>query len=91
MTVDLTPLGGLSDAVMTDDGTGGDLVPDDGIYSLQTIVDQGIQNGRKDLVITCTDRDFRLVRTHLSVGVYPDGDRILYEDGPGEGWTVEVY
>ena len=26
----------------------------------------------------------------IALDVYPDGDRILYEDGPGEGWTLTV-
>jgi len=90
VTIDLTPIGGAPDAVMTDDGTGGDQAAGDGLYTLRTTVDPAIENGRKELGITSTDRRLQVVRTHLFVEIYPDGDRILYEDGPGEGWTVQV-
>jgi hypothetical protein len=90
VTIDLTPIGGREDAVMLDDGTGGDEVADDGIYSLRTTVDPQIENARKELVITSTDHHLRVVRTPLAVEICPDRDRILYEDGPGEGWMVQV-
>jgi hypothetical protein len=90
VTVDLSPLGGAQDAVMTDDGTWGDHVAGDGIYTLQTTVDPQVENARKKLVITSTDRHLRVVRTHLFVEVFPYEERIIYEDEPGEGWTVQV-
>ena len=90
VTVDLTPLGGKPDAMMTDDGTGGDKVAGDGIYSLQTTVDPGIGNGLKDLVLTSTDRRLRVVRTHLSVGVLPVKDVYVYQDEVETGWSLRV-
>jgi hypothetical protein len=91
VTIDLTPIGGREDAVMLDDGTGGDQVPGNGIYTLQTTVDPQVQNGLKDLVITSTDRRLRLVRTHLPMGVIPSEDTYLYQDQVEEGWKLRLY
>ena len=91
VTADLTPIGGVPDAVMFDDGTGGDRVAGDGIYTLRTTVDPEIPNGHKDLLLTCTDRHLRGVRTHLEVGVLPAEDLHLYRDGLEEGWDQRVF
>ena len=91
VTVDLTPIGGAPDAVMVDDGTGGDRVVGDGIYTLRTTVDPEIRNGRKDLVITSTDRHLRAIRTHLEVGVVPAEDVYLYRDAVEEGWDLGLF
>ena len=32
----------------------------------------------------------RYVLRTVVVDVYPEGDMVLYEEGPGEGWTIEV-
>jgi len=91
VTIDLSPIGGREDAVMVDNGTGGDKVADDGIYTLQTTVDPEIQNGLKELAVTSTDSRLRLVRTPLSVGVVPVEDKYLYQDEVEAGWTLRLY
>jgi hypothetical protein len=88
VTVDLSPLGGPSDAAMVDDGTGGDQTPGDGTYSLQTTVDPDAPNGITELVVTFSDRDGRPVHTPLEVGVVPAQDLYLYGDELGEEWNV---
>ena len=91
VTVDLTPIGGAPDAVMVDNGSGGDHIAGDGIYTLRTTVESEVRNGRKDLVITSTDRHLREIRTHLEVGVLPVDDVYLYRDDVEEGWTLSLY
>jgi len=91
VTVDLTPLGGASETAMLDDGTRGDHVAGDGMYSLRTTVESEVQNGIKELVVTSTDHRLRLVRTPLEVGVIPAQATYLYQDEVEEGWNVRLY
>jgi ligand-binding sensor domain-containing protein len=91
VTVDLSPIGGVHDAVMVDDGTGGDKVAGDGIYTMQTSVEAQTQNGIKDLVITSTDSRLRVARAHLPLGVLPTEDVYLYQDQVEAGWTLKLY
>jgi len=53
--VDLTDLGGLPDVLLFDDGTRGDLIADDQIYSLNLAL-QPKESGPKTLIVTAVDR-----------------------------------
>ncbi len=54
--VDLSPIGGSSSERMYDDGTRGDAVPDDGKYSVTVTAPSSILPGKKNLVVTVTDK-----------------------------------
>jgi hypothetical protein len=88
VTVDLTPIGGASDALMLDDGTGGDQIAGDGIYTDRITVPREIPNGQKDLAITSTDRHLRVVRTHVPLAVVPAEAMYVYRDEIFPGWGV---
>jgi tripartite motif-containing protein 71 len=56
VSVDLSPVGGSTDAIMHDDATHGDATAGDGIYSLRTTVSLGTSAGRKSLAAIATDQ-----------------------------------
>ena len=53
--VDLRPLGGIPDAEMFDNGTGGDELSGDGVYSLNLNLTPA-ESGEKSLQVTATDQ-----------------------------------
>ena len=55
VTVDLSPIDSSATQVMYDDGTHGDAVPNDNLYSFQTTVPASVTTGLKKLVVTGTD------------------------------------
>ncbi|WP_455392073.1 FG-GAP-like repeat-containing protein [[Eubacterium] cellulosolvens] len=55
ITIDLTPIGGDEDQKMYDNGKFGDRLENDGIYSYEYIVPEGIASGNKSLKITAED------------------------------------
>ena len=90
VTVDLAPIGGERDAVMFDDGTGGDRITGDRIYTIEVTVPPEISNGLKDLIVSSTDRHLRVVRAHIPLAVLPLEDMYVYRDEIASGWTVGV-
>jgi predicted extracellular nuclease len=52
---DLSAIGGASTQSFVDDGTGGDVAPGDGVYSVQAVVSPGTSLGLKSLPFTVTD------------------------------------
>ncbi|MFN7021237.1 MAG: lamin tail domain-containing protein, partial [Phycisphaerales bacterium] len=67
VTADLTAIGGLAGVPMLDDGTGGDVTPGDGVYSLTATIAPLTTVGSKNIPIQITDA---LARTgNSSAGV----------------------
>jgi len=69
VTADLTPLGGNKGEQLYDDGTGGDAVAGDGIYSLRTTIAQGTPPGRKGLLVRAEDSSGRIVEEVIELTV----------------------
>ena len=76
VTIDLTPVDGDAAQVMYDDGTNGDLVAGDRIYSCQTSVPETVATGLKQLPVTGTDSGGRAGTRDIDVMV------------ANPGWTV---
>ena len=88
VTVNLSPIGGDPDAVMFDDGTGGDEIAGDGIYTIWTTASPETPRGLKDLVVSSTDRHLRVVSMHLPLAVLSTEDMYVYRDEIASGWSV---
>lgn len=69
VSIDLEELGGSDHQPMRDDGTGGDSVQADGIYSAEITAAPGTAIGLKALRITATDAAGRSAASFVSVGV----------------------
>ncbi len=76
VTINLTPIGGSATQTMYDDGTNGDAVAGDNIYSYRTTVPETVDTGLKKLTVTGTDSQSRT----------GNGDINLMVANPG--WTV---
>ena len=82
MSLDLSPLGIPSGLPLEHVG--------DGRYTGSTAVTP-LRNGHYDLPIMVeTAEEERYAFLRVMLDVYPDGDLSIYEDGPSDGWTVEV-
>lgn len=57
VTIDLSPIGGSARQRMSDDGSNGDAVAGDGMYSYRTTIDPAVSIGPKGLLVTSTDTD----------------------------------
>ena len=69
VTGNLVNIGGPATAQFFDDGTNGDLVGFDGIYSLSATVAAGTTAGTKSLVVSATDDQARVGTGTITVGV----------------------
>jgi hypothetical protein len=56
VTTDLSEVGGRSSAVLRDDGTKGDVTAGDGTYSILFVVEEGLEEGSKELKVTVSDK-----------------------------------
>ena len=90
VTVDLSPIGGDQGARMLDDGTRGDGIAGDGIYTVEVMVSPETPKGIKDLVISSTDSRLRVVYAHIPLAVLPTEDMYVYWDEIAPGWKVSV-
>jgi hypothetical protein len=70
VTVDLQGVGGPSDALMFDDGTHGDEVPADNIYSLSFPVNTDVAAGKKRFVVTAQNKRGLKDSSRISVYIY---------------------
>jgi hypothetical protein len=61
----------------------------EGRYTLSTTVTPLRKGQYSLLVLAETAEGDRKALAAFTLDVYPEGDLIIYEDGPGEGWTVE--
>src|SRR5262245_51017031 len=59
VTGDLTAIGGSAAQAFFDDGSNGDVTPNDGVFSLQATVDSGTAPGAKSLPFTVSDAQGR--------------------------------
>jgi len=69
VVVALTPIGGVSNQKMFDDGTNGDQKKNDKIYSFQTNVPSTVGTGQKDLKVTATDTEGLTATEHIFLQV----------------------
>lgn len=53
---DLSNIGRLPNAILVDNGLWGDKVPNDGIYSLQTSVDESVSKGSKEISVLVSNK-----------------------------------
>ena len=90
VTVDLSPIGGDRETRMFDDGTGGDWIAGDGIYTVEVTVSSETPKGIRDLVISSTDSHLRVDRVHIPLTVLPSEDVYVYRDEIAPGWKVSV-
>ncbi len=67
VTVDLTPLGGIPEALMYDDGTHGDTHPDDGTFSLEVTASLNSTGGAKLLEIRIRDNGNNEISAFISL------------------------
>ncbi len=67
--VDLTSLGGASNAPMYDDGTHGDVTAGDGVFSLSATVPANATPGTKKLSVLVLDDQFHVARTAFGLEV----------------------
>jgi hypothetical protein len=84
MRVDLSPIGLSSTFPLQHQGAGQ--------YTASTIITL-LQTGRYYLPVmveTAEGGDWYRIFT-MTLDVYPKGDMIIYEEGPGDSWTVEAY
>jgi hypothetical protein len=70
--IDLSELGGTSKRRIYDDGTKGDEIAGDGIYSLEVLVPNGIEPGEKTLTISVIDRNGGETTQDISISVLSD-------------------
>jgi hypothetical protein len=90
VTVDLTPIDGSSTQAMYDDGTNGDAVAGDKIYSYRTTVPGTVVKGLKRLTVTGTDSQSRTGSEDIELMVANPGWTIVdNKDADYTGyWTV---
>lgn len=67
--VDLTSLGGASNAAMFDDGSHGDLTAGDGVFSLSVTIPANATQGTKKLSALVLDDQFHVARTAFGIEV----------------------
>ncbi len=77
--IDLTEIGGSSDQRMADDGSEGDLLAGDGVYSFETVIPEGVTSGEKTFRITVKDKSGEKCSENLTMQVLPSDK----EDGEG--------
>jgi hypothetical protein len=70
--IDLSEISGSSKRKMNDDGSSGDEVADDGIYSIEVFIPNGIEPGEKTLTITVTDRYGDETAEDISITILAD-------------------
>ncbi len=69
MSADLSLIGGSASQTFYDDGTHGDAVAGDGVFSYQATVDPATTNGVKSLPVTIGDDQSRTGTTTISLTV----------------------
>jgi len=69
--INLSPVNGQSQQPMYDNGTNGDKIPEDGIYSLLITVAAGTGEGKYDLAVTAVDVAGN-INIDKSIGLYVD-------------------
>ncbi len=66
---DLAPVNGSTEQSLHDDGTNGDVVAGDGIYSYAVVVDSQVPIGPKAIVTVATDVDGLSAQTVIELGI----------------------
>ncbi len=79
--LDLTPLGLPPDLPLEHAG--------EGRYAVSTTVTP-LRNGHHDLPIMVETAEGERYSITATLDVYPDGDLVIYEDEPGEAWSVKA-
>lgn len=87
VTADLTSIGGLATALLTDDGIGGDAVAGDFVFSLLAVVALNTPAGDVSLVVTASDLEGRSVARALALHVLAPLLVRLPHDVQGHGAT----
>jgi DNA-binding transcriptional ArsR family regulator len=85
VTIDLTPLGDLTEIQMYDDGTHGDLLGSDGIFSLNVSAGPEIVPGMKLLVIDIEDSDSNNAKGFIKLEVIRNPAPVLSDITPAAG------
>jgi len=69
---DLSTIGKFPNMMLVDNGLWGDEVPDDGIYTLQTNVDKGVETGNKEIAVAAVNKKGWLAVSRATVDVQKD-------------------
>jgi predicted transcriptional regulator len=69
VTINLVPLGGTPNSQLYDDGTQGDSIPSDGIFSINISVNPTVVPGSKILVVQVVDTDSKVGRAFIDIDV----------------------
>jgi predicted extracellular nuclease len=85
VTVNLSTVGGSATATFFDDGTHGDVVPNDHTFSLNYTVPETTTAGAKSLPVTITDAQSRTGTTSISLTLTASMPTIAIHDIQGSG------
>jgi hypothetical protein len=83
VTADLSPIGGFSTQTFYDDGTHGDAVAGDSIFSFAATVDAGTASGAKTLPVTIGDALARTGTTSITLSVSLEPMSVMQIQGHG--------
>lgn len=69
---DLSNIGKFPNMMLVDNGLWGDAIADDGIYTLQTSVDKGVETGNKEIAVAAVNKKGWLAVSRATVDVQKD-------------------
>ncbi|MEI6126859.1 MAG: CFI-box-CTERM domain-containing protein, partial [Pseudomonadota bacterium] len=93
--IDLSETGGSAAQELKDDGTGGDKVAGDGIYSYSTVIQPSVALGPKGLLVVATDKAALLAKSIIGLEVMSEisgtepGEYQIVIDHPGQKITLK--
>jgi hypothetical protein len=69
---DLSNIGKFPNMMLVDNGLWGDAVADDGVYTLQTNVDKGVETGNKEIAVAAVNKKGWLAVSRATVDIQKD-------------------